>query len=76
MPITAETIVWKLVEQLILILYPLCLVPAILLVIFETRNRRRSEIRPKGCKRIELQSYSNITDECDDHKYAAGVDAG
>ena len=64
------------IEQLILVLYPTFLIPAAIFWYFDIRHRRKSAVKPKGYKRIGVQSHSNICDEYDDHKYAQGVEAG
>jgi len=63
-------------EQCILLLYPACLIPAVLLWYFELRHQKQLKLQAKGCKKIGISDYSNIKDEYDDHKYATGVDVG
>ena len=79
MAITAQTHVWGLgisIEQLILILYPTFLIPAVIFWYFDIRRRRQLAVQPKGYKKIGVQNSSNISDEYDDHKYAQGVERG
>ena len=62
-------------EQLILILYPTFLIPATIFWFLGLRNKRRDAVQPRWCRNIALQGRSNIDDEYDDDKYAAGVKA-
>ena len=59
------------VEQLILILYPLAIIPTAIALVYQFRQRRQNASVPKGYRRLGLRGKSNIADEYDD-KYAEG----
>jgi uncharacterized protein YcbX len=74
-----QTPVWGLgisIEQFILILYPIFLIPTAIFWYLDLRRRRTLAVTPKGYRKIGVQASSNISDEYDDHKYAQGVEAG
>ena len=78
MVITAQTPVWPLeitVEQLLFILYPVCLISASILWYYDLKRRRARAEHPEGYMRLGIKGESNLADEYDNRKYALGVDA-
>lgn len=59
-------------EQLVLILYPLFLIPIIYFWYYDVRRRRFLSLVPTGCTKLGLQGESNNTDELDS-KYDRGT---
>lgn len=59
-------------EQLVLILYPLFLIPAVFFWYRDLRRRRFTSGVPVGCTRLGLKGISHITDEFD-KKYDEGT---
>lgn len=53
------------VSSFLLIVYPLCLIPVLLLFYFEMTNRQAEANHPKGCRMLGLRAQSNVTDEFD-----------
>lgn len=60
-------------EQLVLILYPLFLIPVAYLWVNDLRRRRFSAQVPPGCQKLGLEGRSNCTDEFAT-KYSLGTD--
>lgn len=60
-------------EQLLLILYPLFLIPVGFLWYRDLRNRKFSPKIPQGCTKLGLNGPSNMSDEYDS-KYDVGTD--
>ena len=63
-------------ESFFLLVYPVCLLPLVLLYVHEGSHRRAIAVQPKGCRRLGVRDKSNISDEFNDHRYATGSAAG
>lgn len=61
------------IARLLLILYPLCLIPVALGLYFQRQRRTSKSRSPEGCTRLGIRHQSNLADEYDDEKYAKEV---
>lgn len=57
------------------VVYGLCLIPALTIAFFALRNRWSEEKQPRGCRKLGLRAQSNLADEWD-AKYAVGTKSG
>jgi uncharacterized protein YcbX len=50
-------------ERLLLLIYPLCLVPVVLLLWAERKHQKQLRSTPRGCKKLGIIGPSNLADE-------------
>ena len=56
------------------VVYGLCLIPALAIALFALRDRWTEEKQPGGCRKLGLRGQSNLADERD-AKYSKGTDS-